>query len=230
MGKNFEKLVHNYEKYAALHDCENIIGRLFYYSSTFDAQDILALWADREDATLEFPFGGYRGIEGVKRYYLDVMGDRSDAAQYENLRGVMCVSLLENEIVQVAEDGRTARGVWLSPGIETYGRSVRFEECTGRGFWTYGKVAADFILEEGQWKLWHLRWYLVFRTEYHNDWVLPHEYLGNILKDPACDYPPRTPVLQYDIDAVMDDGFEIPEPYETFSEVAPGYGYEQEVG
>ena len=34
MDKNFEQLVHQYERDKAIHDCENVIGRLFYYTAT----------------------------------------------------------------------------------------------------------------------------------------------------------------------------------------------------
>ena len=227
MAKDFEELVHSYEKYEAIHDCENVIGRLFYYSSSCNGEEIASLWADRDDCSLEFPFGGYAGIEGVRRFYLQVMGDRSDPAVYERIRGVMNVSLLENEIVEVAEDRQTARGVWLSPGMETYGESARFADCRGNGYWVYAKIAADFLREDGVWKLWHLRWYLVFHTEYHTDWVVPQEYRGYVLADPQCDFPPRTPVTAYDINAIADDGFILPAAYRTFADVAPGYGYDR---
>ena len=77
--------------------------------------DIVGMWADRDDCTLEFPFGCYDGIKGVRRFYQEIMGDRTQDEVFERIKGVMCASLYENQILEVAEDRRTARGVWFSP-------------------------------------------------------------------------------------------------------------------
>lgn len=225
MDRTFEELVHQYERDKAIHDCENVIGRLFYYTATFMTDEILPLWAERDDSTLEFPFGCYDGIKGVTRFYHDVMGDRSDPVTYEEIKGVMNISTLDTEVIEVAGDRQTARGMWFSPGMETYGRSARFEQFVGRGFWAWYKVYADFILENGVWKIWHLRYFLVFRTDYHQSWTETGDYKGYVLKEPACDRGPSEPVSQYDINAFMKAGPAAPVPYHSFAEVAPGYGY-----
>ena len=225
MDKNFEQLVHQYERDKAIHDCENVIGRLFYYTATFMTDEIMPLWAERSDCTLEFPFGCYDGIDGVRRFYTQIMGDRSEPMTYERIRGVMNISTLDTEVIEVAEDRKTARGMWFSPGIETYGKSARFEEFVGRGFWAWYKVYADFILEEGEWRLWHLQYRLVFRTDYHQSWTETGDYKGYVLKDPACDREPSVKTTRYDLNAMMDPGPDAPVPYHSFDEVAPGYGY-----
>lgn len=225
MAKTFDELVHQYERDKAIHDCENVIGRLFYYTATFMTNEILPLWADRDDCTLEFPFGCYDGIRGVTRFYSEIMGDRSDPITYEQIKGVMNVSTLDTEVIEVAEDRQTARGMWFSPGMETYGKAARFEEFVGHGFWVWYKVYADFIKEDGEWRIWHLRYFLVFRTDYHQSWTETDNYKGYILKDPACDRAPSSPPTKYDINSFLDAGPAAPLPYHNFEEVAPGYGY-----
>lgn len=219
-----EQQIHQYELSRAYYDCENTAGRLFYYTSTFMMRDVMALWSTRDDCCLEMPFGCYIGPAGVRRYYTEVLGDRNDPQSLERLLGVMCVSTLDTPVIEVASDLKTARGIWFSPGFETYGEAAKYQSFQGHGFWMWAKVAIDFLLEDGVWKLWHVRIHQVFRTEYHTSWTEVKEYLGYPLGDARCDAPPRSPFRPYNIDEIPDAGPEIPRPYESFDQVYPGYG------
>ena len=83
----------------------------------------------------------------------------------EELIGTMFVHTLATPIVEVAGDCQTARGVWASPGHET--------QVSPRGpqaFWCWGSYSADFVLENGTWKIWHLKWWRTFRCDYYRSW------------------------------------------------------------
>jgi hypothetical protein len=58
-------------------------------------------------------------------------------------------------IIEIAGDGKTAKGYWYSPGIgltpHANGKSVTVGSIF---FWE--KYAGDFIKENGEWKIWHL--------------------------------------------------------------------------
>jgi hypothetical protein len=47
---------------------------------------------------------------------------------------------LTSPVIQVAKDGKTAKAIWFSPGVEG-------------NQWAYGKYAIDFVKEDGQWKI-----------------------------------------------------------------------------
>lgn len=68
--------------------------------------------------------------------------------------GQLLLHVTTTAIIEVAEDGQTAKGYWYSPGmIAESGQSAN-------SIWeAYG---ADFIKEDGEWKLWHLHMYTDF--------------------------------------------------------------------
>ena len=57
-------------------------------------------------------------------------------------------------IIEVAEDGQTAKGFWNSTGPQ-----LAFRDGQPVGSIGFEKYAVDFIKEDGQWRLWHLSTY-----------------------------------------------------------------------
>jgi len=59
-------------------------------------------------------------------------------------------------VIEVAGDGKTAKGVWYSPGMGLMpavdGSSVKVRATF---FWE--KYGGDFVKEHGQWRIWHLQ-------------------------------------------------------------------------
>ena len=224
MDNEYQQLLNMYQREKAIHDCENIIGRLTYYMTAFLGEKIMTLWAERDDCSLEMPFAGYDGREGVKRFFLDVMGDRNNPEVYEKIRGVMCFTTLDAQVLEVAGDRMTARGTWYGPGCETYGKSAIYEEFRGTGFWSWQKTAADFIFENGEWRLWHLKFHQIFRSEYFTPWTQMPDYKGWVLGPAKGDYIPQYLYKAYDSECPQWDNIPVPMPYHTFTDVAPGYG------
>jgi hypothetical protein len=58
-------------------------------------------------------------------------------------------------IIEVAGDGKTAKGIWYSPGIGT-NVEIRNGKPEISGGWFWEKYAVDFVKEDGKWKIWHL--------------------------------------------------------------------------
>jgi len=65
---------------------------------------------------------------------------------------------LTTPVIQVAKDGKTAKALWWSPGME-------------RGGWAYGKYAVDFVKEDGVWRIWHLKWFRIFITPFNQSYT-----------------------------------------------------------
>ena len=85
-----------------------------------------------------------------------------------DVRGSFCEHTLTTEVMAVADDLKTAKACWMSPGCET-----RREPGTGKltSYWVWVKYAVDFIEENGEWKFWHFTIFSDFCSDYYTSWV-----------------------------------------------------------
>jgi len=63
---------------------------------------------------------------------------------------------LTTPIIEIAGDGKTAKGLWYSIGQSVRGsidESGKISVGTG---WMWEKYGVDFVKENGKWKIWHL--------------------------------------------------------------------------
>lgn len=174
MAKTLEELSMDLHRLEAQQACRNLMGKYLYWHSAFRNYEYVELWAKRDDDILEMPWGIYRGYEGVRACYLNDHGDRSDPETQEHIKGGMYFHELDTECLEVAEDGMTARGCWISPGHETYvnrGRRAGYPLGEPVAEWCWGKYAVDFIYEGGTWKIWRLRLYPLFLSPFDKSWV-----------------------------------------------------------
>ena len=108
------------------------------------------------------------------------MGDRGVFIGEEGIRalfqgqfpmepvGNLLLHYLATPMIEVAEDGQTARGVWRSPGVE----AVRpGPEEPPVPLWSFGAYAADFLHNSGEWKILHLRWLRTIKCSFADGWV-----------------------------------------------------------
>lgn len=73
--------------------------------------------------------------------------------------GMLHVHPMTTPVIEIAGDGKTAKGVW-----DSFGPDVASIDEVGN--WLYVKKAVDFIKEDGVWKIWHMQDYPVFNTPY----------------------------------------------------------------
>ena len=126
------------------------------------------LWSDAEDACLGLNGGWYRGPEAVRGFYAAcaernalvtsllkkrfplLIGDKSD----EELKGVgpMKVKPMYTPLIEVAEDGKTAKGLWTC-----WGSHNKVEPCGPIARWCWGYFAADFVKGADGWRIWHMQ-------------------------------------------------------------------------
>ena len=136
----------------------------------------------------------------------------------EERTGAMFQHSLTTRVIEVAGDGKTAKGVWLSPGHETMALEGKLT-----AHWAWAKYGIDFIKEDVVWKIWHLHVYPIFYTSYEKSWADVQEnkalldflktFPENIKADRPCTYAKaynRTFAQEYEPVP--------PEPYETFDE------------
>jgi hypothetical protein len=145
----------------------------------------------------------------------------------ENLRaGLFQIHALTTQIIEVAGDRQTAKGVWYTPGaVAGVGPSGEVD-----GFWIWERYGVDFAREHGQWKIWHLHTYTDLMLPVGASWaevsgssptglgVGGQDEAGERLAD--MPKPDREEITypQYSYKQVPQELPRLPEPYYTFSE------------
>jgi hypothetical protein len=146
----------------------------FYHAAIRNLEEIDTFWVSRTGpyaagATFSSPAWVMNGIETIRRAY----GGRShgDAEKaLEEIRKVdshvkpgdygagseWVMHASTTPVIEIAGDGKTAKGVWYSPGIGIMGH-VADGKIGVTGSFFYEKYAGDFIKEDGVWKIWHLQ-------------------------------------------------------------------------
>lgn len=162
---NTEQLVCRFED---RRDVKNLAGKYVMSLLLKKEPTILAeLWSGREDISLGVNGGYYAGRKALEDYYASIdaatrqkaqvvksvfpedLGEYSDEKLYG--RGPMEIRSLDNAIIEVADDGVTAKGFFYVFGLVT--------DITTRGpisNWVLGSICFDFIRENDQWKIWHV--------------------------------------------------------------------------
>ncbi len=237
MSKTFttEQLVSRWEDHQEI---VNLMGRRSFWN-LWKMEDTVydVLWCKKApDPCMIFNDGAYKGYAAIEGYFQalhDLNVIRAKAVQAENpqklgkkteeaLYGVGSCNIdnLTTPVVEVAADGRTAKGVWYALMEET---DYQASGCTSYHCW--GWVAADFIKEDGQWKLWHLIVTEDFKCLPGQNWSKE----GNPEKpaDPAYakvaafDFPaPNVPGVFYahiSKTRAPQTLIQLPVPYDTFS-------------
>jgi hypothetical protein len=162
LEKRNQELQQKLDRTADINEIKNLMARYQYYqwARMFDEQ--VTLYAQKtKDVKAELEgMGVFEGIAGIKKI-ADM--DPSIAA---GGAGFMTVNTLTTPMVVVAGDGKTAKGIWISPGVNT---SVSNGKASAG--WRWARFGVDFIKEDGAWKIWHMHVYGMFRADYYKSWA-----------------------------------------------------------
>ncbi len=194
-----------------VHQIQNLMGKYSYFHTADMQEETVALWAKHTPNTwVDVPsFGYYEGYEGLRRCYVGAHQSRGEEARI----GGMHMHTLTTPVIEVAADGKTAKGVWISPGHETGGPPGQKPQA----FWAWLKYGADFVREDGEWKLWHMRVFGIFFTPYDKGWVecniseaepLPDQYKSDVQTEYWTNYKPTAKTVLVPVP---------PEPYDTWN-------------
>lgn len=162
---NTEELVGRFED---RRDVKNLAGKYVMSLLLKKEPTILKdLWSAREDISLGVNTGYYEGRAALMDYYTSIdaatkkkaqvlktvfpedLGTYSDEKLYG--RGPMEIRSLDNAIIEIADDGKTAKGFFYVFGLVT--------DISERGAvsnWVLGSICFDFIRETDGWKIWHV--------------------------------------------------------------------------
>ena len=216
---------------------KNRMGYMSYYIVVKKHGELFReLWSSREDICLGTNRGWYCGREAVGGYYEaktredqlvgelfqkafpTVLGDKTAEDVYGT--GTMEYKPVECELVEVAGDLQTAKGLWLVRG--SYSKATPAGPV---GYWEWSWYAVDFIQENGQWYIWHMQYLTEVDAACGTDWIsemkpLPENEIFAPVKDFAFPEPTIPAVLRetYHPMRAFAEPPAMPEPYETFAD------------
>jgi hypothetical protein len=242
---NTEELVGRFED---RRDVKNLAGKYVMSLLLKKEPTILAdLWSQREDISLGVNGGYYAGRKALEDYYASVdaatkqkaqvlkevfpedLGEYSDEKLYG--RGPMEIRSLDNAIIEIADDGATAKGFFYVFGLVT--------DISSRGpvsNWVLGSICFDFIRENDAWKIWHVLYLEDVDTPAGQKWGDPKaldaypemkEFAGLQGLTLAQPNQPATLRALYDGNRPFTPLPRVPEPYDTFQNTF-SYGAESQ--
>lgn len=142
--------------------------------------------------------GTYLGKAGAKRLFVEYLME-SEGSRI----GMLIFHLTLSDVIEVAEDGKTAKGMWLSVGMEGL-----------------IKYAVDFVKEGDEWKFTHLH---VIHITHSDDWVQSSidGYEGMDIDPSKKPEIPWSDDTVYNHERVLPFTYMPPLPYKTFDDVGP---------
>lgn len=208
--------------------------RSYYYMNDMRTEEINEMWVQEPEHARTASFGRnwgyYVGMDAIRNYYVVQHNER----RHESLTamckthpelqdtsanlGFGCSQMhpVTTPVVVIADDGKTARGVWYSVIQESEGKP----DGSCYAYWSTEVTAADFVLENEKWRIWHL----VIASDFicpageafaDQPVVLPPE--NNVIRKEFG--TPTIPMLTHDVTFCWEDNYPaFPEPYITYSD------------
>ena len=202
----------------AVHEIDNIMGRYAFYHGVSMHQKCLELHAlDTPGVRAEFPFGIFEGREKITELYTVMVGAMDDKP--EARAGSWHQTTMTTSVIEIADDLRTAKGVWMCPA---HAADAVGPDGKPNLNLQLAKYACDFVQENGEWKIWHFRIFGIFGCPFDKSWVeigdTPPHGPGDLPPQFSPSRPPH-PFYQYWKGAPYPtDEPVLPEPYKTFAE------------
>ena len=192
MENRLKELEKQVAKLKDLEDINRLQKSYGYYLEHWMHEDVIDLFADDPDTTLNIMAGIYLGKEGVRRYF---GGLTKMAESPEFLHQIMQLS----GVVDIDDDGKTAKGRWYGFG------SVSLPMGDGvHQFFTDGIYAAEYVKKDGKWQILKLTWNPLYTAQPAKGWVKPERVAtpdqskkpvpgGSTKPDKPRDMDPRYP-------------------------------------
>jgi len=192
---------------------QNIMGRYAYLTMAADEERRYTLFAQKAPGVRVYfgEQGYFEGSDAPKRAWFGM----AQVAGGGSRAGMMSIHAPICPVIEVAGDGKTAKGVWVGLGLLAMKNRETGEPS---GAWEWDKYGVDFIKEDGQWKIWHFHIYrLLHGWNVDEKWAEQFKkpepvLLGLKLDGPAVEDNPYRP------DTVQRMAPKPPEPYETWTD------------
>ena len=183
----------------------NCFHRFLQYLSLQHEPGVLGCFAlECDDVSFESSKSGvYIGAESIKKYF-------GYLPRLSKLRGMLYEQYTFDQVIEVAQDGKTAKLTSISPGLNINAQA-RVQA------WNKGKFYIDFIRNEsGEWKIWHLHRFLTYEAELERGPLYSQftEDIENACKDYAdCfEAQPNRPTTYLQLFNPKEKNYMMPEP------------------
>lgn len=221
LEQTISALKHEVERLSAAREIENLKNRYFWLMGRNRFEECLEFFALKTPGLrLELCDSGvYEGAESVTKLYRELHPKFFTMSS----PGAMGTFYATSPIIEVAEDGETAKGLWNILG--------QFAAPTTPGgkpeaWWHSEKHALDFVKEDGRWKIWHYRVYYFFSCTFYKSWTDMKEAVFDgfspiklgLIPDELLPDKPTTYHKPYSPEYVIEDVPKIPVPYKTWKE------------
>jgi hypothetical protein len=148
-------------------DIQNLMSRRAFYHSVGQNENELKLWAQKSPVRWAQNQGCWVGMAAIRDYYetTNYAMQRANLARkakanpkiendFDKNRfvGESIFHLLTTPIIEVARDGKTAKGLWYTPGLILTGDG---NKSAALEIWE--RYGVDFIREDGQWRFLHVQ-------------------------------------------------------------------------
>jgi hypothetical protein len=200
-----------------IQEIQNLMGRYEFLTTANMFTETVDLFATKTPVKIEIgPLGVWEGLDAAWRCFHGFHNWTSKVGV--PVEGQMMQHTLATPVIEVAGDGKTAKGVWMSPGHEARVLGGKLS-----ALWVWGTYGDDFIKEDGKWKIWHHHVYIQILTPYDVPWTaerpqVPGDIFPPGLPDEYRPDRPSTYTWMYSPSAIMELVPAPPEPYETFDE------------
>jgi hypothetical protein len=227
--KRLKYLEHELNRVKAVIEIQNLMSRYEYWHSAGQNDKKGKFIAQKTPGVrMEYITSGvFEGYSGAKKFLADLHGTATpDRSKYN---GAMAVHPLTTPVIEVAGDGQTARGLWISLGVEVGPNMDGTFDKPLQALWVLEEYAADFVKEDGIWKWWRIHLFRVFQCPFEKPWteIECQDYFDNVLQIrrhfDAKGKPDRPTTINKMYSTkepcLMMEGIPpAPEPYETYEE------------
>lgn len=148
--------------------------------NVFQDEQIKPLWVSRGTPGIHAQYtnvGVYTDYDSVMKYHTGRPSPKGKLILHETT----------TPVIEVAEDGKTAKGFWLMAGVESGTSDPKnvgtmpedlYEPVEKNvdnkrvwAHWVWCQYALDFLKQDGEWKIWHFRCLEVARAPYSENWI-----------------------------------------------------------
>jgi hypothetical protein len=194
---------------------QNIMGKYAYYVMAGMTKEIgEEMFSNRPDTrTYLGQLGYFEGPKAWLKYGAQMPAASEEESQGRRV-GMMAMHCPICPVIEIAGDGKTAKGVWIGLGLLAMKNRETGEP---EGAWEWDKYGIDFIKEDGEWKIWHHHIYRLLHgwgvdEKWAEQFSKPEMDMGVKTDGPAVDDNPYRP------DTVQRLAPKPPQPYQTWED------------
>ena len=160
------------ERALAMLEVQNAFSKhAFYHINGNHCEEMDDIWVKEGGAYDETAhWGEQEGITVIKRAYcidnietkkkaltaISKVSDVKDVPENLGAGHEFSLHMQTTPIIEVAGDGKTAKGVWYTPGFIKR-PDIKDGKIRVTGQWMFERYAVDFAKEDGKWKIWHFQ-------------------------------------------------------------------------